>query len=515
MQAIDKRAAEIDLKAVIAAGTLRNPGGRVGKRWIGLDCCWVINRSSADTGWAGGVGAGDESGLVQVFREDLVVAVGADISHRQGGIARHLLLDFESPRKDGRGLDVGLDVGRGDGCCGRSRIGNRGAGIGKCRIERRRLVEAVVQIVEQRIVNAKARADAGVAVAERVPGQADTRLGQKLRTVDGKSRVAHGWVRMDDAVREAVVGGATVLLVPAGGRFGAEACAQFESGSGPPCVFDIGRSEPGAPVQPGGCRDDGERFDVALKERRERSEGGLPQLILRKIVVRIKPLHPAPRFDGVAAEGQVDVVVEGVEIAGDGIVGADVGARSCNLRSSVRGSGAGDHDGPYRATGVEARDGRPAQWGRRSKKIEGGSGVAKTQSVEQARGENVLLLDAGNLFAQGFVDQGERVLSRRMCGRIVHRVNGEEEVVGRDVGVETSGAECLANMLRGIGEGSCNTGRKSGRRVQKLRSVGNGPESEQRSDRRIHADVLEYPRRVRNEALAGIVVGDECDVCET
>ena len=80
-----------------------------------------------------------------------------------------------------------------------------------------------------------------------------------------------------------------------------------------------------------GRGDDGEGFHGAGEEAGEGGEAGLAVLILREVVVGLEALEPAAGFDLVAAGGEEDVVVEGEEVAGDGVVRADVGAGAGDL----------------------------------------------------------------------------------------------------------------------------------------------------------------------------------------
>ena len=93
-----------------------------------------------------------------------------------------------------------------------------------------------------------------------------------------------------------------------------------------PGVFDVACAEQGAPAERGGRGNDGEGLDVALQECLQGGEGGLAILVLGEVVVGLQALEPAADFDLVAADGPVDVVVEGEEIARGGVVAADVGA---------------------------------------------------------------------------------------------------------------------------------------------------------------------------------------------
>ena len=92
-------------------------------------------------------------------------------------------------------------------------------------IEGRVLVHAIAERVLQFVVHAEAGADDGL-VGARAPGEADARLRQELRVVDGEGESADVRLAGDDAVGEGVVGGAAVGFVPSGGEFVAEAEAE-------------------------------------------------------------------------------------------------------------------------------------------------------------------------------------------------------------------------------------------------------------------------------------------------
>ena len=128
-------------------------------------------------------------------------------------------------------------------------IGDRGAGIAERRVVGRGLVEAVVEVVEQALLQAEGGADGGGAVADGVPCEADARLGQELRAVVGERGGADGGIGVDHAVGELIVRGAAIGFVPAIAAFDAEAGAEFETRRCLPDVFDVARAEPRAPVE--------------------------------------------------------------------------------------------------------------------------------------------------------------------------------------------------------------------------------------------------------------------------
>jgi hypothetical protein len=136
-----------------------------------------------------------------------------------------------------------------------------------------------------------------------------------------------------------------------------------------------------------------------LQEGREGGEGGLAELVLGEVVVGLEALDPAAGLDLVAADGVEDVVVEGKEISNGAVVGAYVASCSGDLGGAVGSGGSGDDDGSHGLAGDEAGGGD----GGAAEEEEVGAGEADAGGVEEAGGEDVLFLDAEDLFAQGFV----------------------------------------------------------------------------------------------------------------
>src|SRR6266851_1345800 len=110
LQAVGEVAAQVHLEAVVEAGALRDPRGRIRDQRIRLDGTGEVDRACSECGGAGGVGAGDGDGFVLVLGEDLMVAVRADIADGERGVGSDLLLDLEVPREYCGSLDVGLHV---------------------------------------------------------------------------------------------------------------------------------------------------------------------------------------------------------------------------------------------------------------------------------------------------------------------------------------------------------------------------------------------------------------------
>ena len=74
------------------------------------------------------------------------------------------------------------------------------------------LIEAVVECVEQAVIEAEAGANRGFAVAEHIPGKADARLGEEVGAIVGERGTADDGVGLQNAVDECVVGGAALRL---------------------------------------------------------------------------------------------------------------------------------------------------------------------------------------------------------------------------------------------------------------------------------------------------------------
>src|SRR5215472_4387263 len=196
-------------------------------------------------------------------------------------------------------------------------------------------------------------ADAGASVAEDIPCCAEARFWEEECTVVCECAGLHGGVRVDDAVVEGIDADATLRFIPAGGRFGAEASTDFETRCEVESVFDVEGGEECAPAEFGGRWNDGEGFDVAGEEGLQRGEGGLAVLVLCEVVVGLQALEPGAEFDLMMADGPEDVVVEGEEVARDGVVGTDVGAGGGDLRAAVGCGGTCDDDGAGGLAGNE------------------------------------------------------------------------------------------------------------------------------------------------------------------
>ena len=101
-----------------------------------------------------------------------MIAVRADVADSERGARSDLLLDAQAPGEHGGRVDVGLHVawrnlapagGGVPGVMWRLETGDVGEGLGG--VEGRGLVEAIVERIEQAVIEAEAAADRGFAVA--------------------------------------------------------------------------------------------------------------------------------------------------------------------------------------------------------------------------------------------------------------------------------------------------------------------------------------------------------------
>ena len=251
-------------------------------------------------------------------------------------------------------------------------------------------------------------------------------------------------------------------FVPAIAALDSETGAKFEAGRRLPDIFHVACAKPRTPVERCGRGNDGEGLDRALQERLQCSEGGLTVLVLREVVVALEFLDPSTDFDLVAAEGPVDVVVEGEKIARYSVVVAHVAAGAGDLRSAVRRGGAGDNDGAHRTAAHEAGNVDCS----RAQKIERCPGIAEACRVEQARREDVLFFNAGDLLTQCFVDDREGVGRGGVRSGIIDGVDPEEEIFCADVIVGARGAEVFTNGLLRVAESTGDAGGLAGGRIR-------------------------------------------------
>ena len=100
----------------------------------------------------------------------------------------------------------------------------------------------------------------------------------------------------------------------------------------------------------------------------------------------------------------------------------------------------------------------------------------------------MLLLDAGDLLAQAFVDHRERICGRGVGGGVVDGVDGEEEILGADVVVEARGAEVFADVCLGLLKAWAMPV-ASGSWIGQFRAVRVRPELQQIGDAGSEADV--------------------------
>ena len=163
-------------------------------------------------------------------------------------------------------------------------------------------------------------------------------------------------------------------------------------------------------------------FTVPCRKDCRLLKRGLAVLVLSEQIVRLNSLQPDTGFDLVASPGPIDVVVEGEEVAGGGVVGANVEACLGDLRRAVGCGAAADDDDADRLACDPSRHIN----GRGAGEEVAGARVAKACGVEKRRGEDMLLLNAGDLLAQTLVNQAERVLRGGVRRAVVYGVDGEE-----------------------------------------------------------------------------------------
>jgi len=121
----------------------------------------------------------------------------------------------------------------------------------------------------------------------------------------------------------------------------------------------------------------------------------------------------------------------------------------------------------------------------------------------------VLLLNGEDLFAEGLIDERERVGRRSVRGGVVDGVGSEEEIALAEVVVEACRAEVFADMLDGVGVCGRDAGGEACRGVDQLRPVLYGPQVEQRSYAGGYAYVCLTAFAVGNITLTGAVVGNQ------
>ena len=166
-----------------------------------------------------------------------MIAVRSHVAHGQRCARRDLLLDAQAPRQHRRRGDVGLHVAWRDLRARRRRRARVDVAVCETAmfemdsrgVERRCLIEAVVERVEQPVIEPESAAHRGLAVAPDIPRKANARLRQKLRAVLAQRRDANHRLRLQHAVNDGVVRRASLRFVPAVGRLEPEAGTHFES----------------------------------------------------------------------------------------------------------------------------------------------------------------------------------------------------------------------------------------------------------------------------------------------
>src|SRR5258705_5143256 len=128
-----------------------------------------------------------------------------DVANAERSVCGELLRDFQAPRFDRRCLKVRLDATR-DHLRARIRGVWRDARernvLGcKDRVERTVLIQAVTQVVEQSVIQTKARSNNSLLGSERRPSGPDAWRREKLRIVHSKGRAADNGLGFDYTLR--------------------------------------------------------------------------------------------------------------------------------------------------------------------------------------------------------------------------------------------------------------------------------------------------------------------------
>src|ERR1039458_7692498 len=119
------------------------------------------------------------------------------------------------------------------------------------------------------------------------------------------------------------------------------------------------------------------------------------------------------------------VVVVSEQIADGAEVAAGIGARAGDGRGRTHGRAAANY---HRADGIAGDP--PGQIDRRLAGEEvTAAREAHARRIEQARGEDVLFLDAGHLLAQALEYRAQRIGGGRVGEAVVYRIDPEQGIV--------------------------------------------------------------------------------------
>src|ERR1700761_2427468 len=128
------------------------------------------------------------------------------------------------------------------------------------------------------------------------------------------------------------------------------------------------------------------------------------------------------------------------------------------------------------------------------------------------RRKRVLFLDAERLLAKVLVDDGIGVLLGGVGGGVVNAVNGREEILSGEIGVNAGGTGIHTNMLLRAGERLGDAGEAT--IVEDFRPVLNRPEVEQLRGDRVNNDGRFYSAGIGQKAGTGFIIGNQGDVRE-
>src|ERR1700719_2015177 len=170
----------------------------------------------------------------------------------------------------------------------------------------------------------------------------------------------------------------------------------------------------------------------------------------------------------------------GIQIANRTEIASRIRAAVCDLRSAIESRATAHH---HRADRLVCMDPSRQIHRRSTVEIKRAARESKRRFVQQARRKNVRFTEAGYLFSQGNINESERIIGGRIRLAVVGCVDGRKRVLVPEYLIEPHSSKVLANPLRWIAERFGNSARRPGG-GQKFRSVGHGPQSEQRLDAR-------------------------------
>src|SRR5579875_2402613 len=369
------------------------------------------------------------------------------------------------------------------------------------RVEGRVLIHAVAERILQIVVHAESGADHGLR-SQRTPGEADSRLRQKLRAIHCECRARDARLGLDHSAGFDERCGAAVRLIPSGGEFAAETERKSDRWSKAKRILHVPGAEQRAPVHLSGRRIVEKARDGSLQKDLQAGERGLAELCQREVFVRLQLLKPNSRTQIVPSNVVGDVVLVGIEVAVNVQIASGIAARLTQLRSRIGRCAAAYDNGSDRLAGDKTRHAGRRRAGRGFAGVKVGCArIAQTRRVQQLRRKHVCLLQARNLFAQRFHIGAVQVgAGRRHVRTVIHGVNSREHVFGGENAVHASSPEIVANGLQGAVECLGDAAEVGG--IGTLR----GPQIQQRNYAWRNADISGG-----QDTVARIVIGNEGD----